>query len=326
MYYNKIYLYFLITSIFYSGISFGQKEKNKDGVYELVKEATEFNYLGLGLHILSIDANKYNCPIMVGGEGFFSTNFIYGGYRILIGEGLAETPGVNEYVGSVYGKGQGILTQSFYGGIPIFRKIKKEDVEITVGVEGNTRYYVIVPANVKKSYCLDFGYDIGITPYIGPANKFTGVPYGTTTPIELESLGNGNSNLFTKYDYGILRIGGAITTQHSTHVKTEKFGGGSSTTYIRKYANFTFPIRAVLDDMLVPTYNNAYYRYELDGHTEISKVGFNIGFSFMEPDRLGTVFFGEIGYFPGPKMGFVNNLYLKFGGGFSFSKILGLVF
>ncbi len=311
---------------FISGVTYSQND-NKDGTYEMVKEATEFNFVGIGLHILSIDLNSYNLPIMVGGEGFVSTNYVYGGYRFLIGEGLRETPGGNDYFGSVYGKQQGVMTNSFFGGVPLYRVIKKEDVKVTVAKGKDVSYYIEVPANVKTSYGIDAGYDFGITPYIGPANKFVGVPYSDNpaqSEINLSDLEFEQG--YTKLDYGILSVGVGITRQNCTQIKTAKYGTKESSSFVRYYARLAFPMRAILDDMLVPTYNNQLFRIELDGHTKMSKLGFNVGVSTIGPNKFSGVFFAEAGYFPGPAMGLVNNLYIKFGAGFSFSKIVGMVF
>jgi hypothetical protein len=304
-----------------------QNDKN-DGMYEMVKEATEFNFVGIGLHILSLDVNMYNLPIMVGGEGFVSTNYVYGGYRFLIGEGLRETPGRStEYLGSVYGSHQGVRTGSFYGGIPIYKMVETKDVKVRVAKGKDVSYYLEVPAKVKTAIGIDMAYDYGITPYIGPADKFVGVPYSTDpnqTEVRLSELEF--SQGYTKFDYGVLSIGGGITQQHLTQIKTSKFGVKQSESFLRYYARLSFPVRAVLDDMLVPTPNNQQFRFELDGHTNISKMGFNVGFMTMGPNKFSGVWFAELGYFPGPAMGVVNNLYFKFGGGFSFAKIVGMVF
>jgi hypothetical protein len=325
MYNNmKITIALLVLSSF--GWVYSQDDE-KAGTYELVKEATEFNFVGVGVNILSLDVNMYNLPIMVGGEGFFSTNFVYGGYRFMIGEGLRETPGGNEYLGSVYGKQQGVSTNNIYGGIPIYRQIKTEDVHVTVARGKDVSYYIEVPAKVKTSFGIDAGYEFGITPYIGPANKFVGVPYSDNpaqAEINLSDLEFDQG--YTKFDYGILSVGGGVTRQHLTQIRTSKHGLKQAESFVRIYARLSFPVRAILDDMLVPTYNNQYFRMELDGYTKISKMGFNIGWMTMGPNKFSGVFFIEGGYFPGPAMGLVNNLYIKVGGGFSFAKLVGLIF
>ena len=53
----------------------------------------------------------------------------------------------------------------------------------------------------------------------------------------------------------------------------------------------------------------------------MNRVGFNVGTSLQIPKGLGSYRAIEFGYFPGPKAGITNNLYLFAKAGISFAAL-----
>jgi hypothetical protein len=312
----RLFLAFAFTVLSLHTVKAQFKNLENTVAYELLKEETEFTFFSFGVHAFSMELNKYNLPITFGIEGLFSTEMAYAGMGIKVGQGLIDSPNQYQFQGSVYGRVQLVQSTILYGGFHFVNWNKKENVKITLSKGSNSSTYTKIKANVKTSLGGDFGYENGITPYTGPNTYFIGVGNGFSSPIQVPMRG---STGYTTYNFGILQVGLGLTKQHFTEIKTDRYGLKSEHRFLRYYVHLSIPVKAELENVDKPNYNT----FDLNGHTEISKVGYNLGVMSTGIKGFDTIGFAEIGYFPGPRMNYINNLYFKFGVGFSMTKLFG---
>jgi hypothetical protein len=299
-----------------NNINAQRKTQDNTIFVELIREETEFTFFSLGIHAFSLDINKYNLPITFGLEGLFSTQKAYSGMGIKVGQGLIDSPNQYQFDGSLYGRIQLVRSTMLYGGFHLLNWTKRELVKITLVKGNNSTIYTKVNAKVKSGIGLDGAYEFGITPYTGPRNNFIGVGQGFSRPIQVPVRG---STGFTTYNFGHLHIGLGLTKQYLTEIKTDKYGVKSDHRFLRYYVHLSLPTKAILEKIVVPNVNT----FDLNGHTAMSKFGFNIGVLSTGIKGFDNIGFAEIGYFPGPRMDYINNLYFKFGVGFSVTKLFG---
>jgi hypothetical protein len=312
-----LFILFVATILRMHTIEAQRKTQDNTVFAELTKEETEFTFCSLGLHIFSLDVNTYNLPVTFGLEGLLTTQKTYAGMGFKVGQGLIDSPNQYQFEGSLYGRLQLVRSAIVYGGFHILDWTKRETVKITLSRGYNTTTYTKVRANVKTTFGVDAAYEWGITPYTGTANHFIGIGNGFSRPIQIP--GRGQSR-YTTYDFGIVHIGFGFTKQHFTEINTDKYGIKSAHRFLRYYVHISLPSKSILEQIVIPNVNT----FDLNGHTTISRFGYNIGVMSTGIKKIDGIGFIEIGYFPGPKMNYINNLYLKFGGGFSITKLFGI--
>ncbi len=325
---------YLLNTVFIllTAVTFGQKEGKEETLYTKEIDNPNISFIGLGIHFLSLQVDRFNSPIKFGGEAFAKIGKVYGGAKGFIGEALIYDLGSEKSspIYSVYEQSRDYTNFETTAGVEVLAKESKKEVRVILFKQSNTYYYVNVPTTIKKSYGVEASLNTGNMSFTSKASKIIGKP---TLPSDYNGTVNlgdefGYEFMSTYYNYSVLNIGASQTKTYFVLVDSEKYGEHSSSYYIRFYGRLSFLLNHEIDDVIAPLFtdNNphqpvGYYRFQLQDITPVSKIGFNIGVHLMSPRGFGGNYFAELGVLPGPKSGTLGRTYLNFGGGFSLSKL-----
>ncbi len=325
----KYIIIILFSIISISILSQKQEKENKEekSIYTTEVDNPDFSFIG-GALSFSMQGDRFASPIAIGGELFARFGAIYGGARRMAGVEIVtfyktiKTP-ISSATNSLLN-----TSANFMIGYSITDGLERDVSKVILYRSRDTSYYINIPTTLKTSYGIEMAYENGVTGFMGLANKFEGkstFSEGITDKINLgESFYPKYVN--TNFLYNVVSLGASQMKTKCLIVNT-KYGEKRSSSYQRIYARISYLLNYQLADVIAPggeetdTEVPMYYRFKIEGVTPMSKIGFNIGYHIMGVRRFGSMGFAELGVLPGPQSGFLGRVYVKVGGGFSFSKL-----
>jgi hypothetical protein len=325
-------LFLLICFCFYSSFTFSQKDTVG---YTLLEDNPEFNFISGGMDIINVSFDNNAWPWGTGGSVQFEFDPIYGALNYCFAGSMANwvqdpTGNANNGAISIYKNRDGGTKSEISGYVGYSFKKWKEKGKAIITLANRSKVTVVtsVDATYEKKYALELGFKKGFSYYQsvvdGGGNGFMAVPY-----LANDQLGNSNPiqlNAGTTLEYTVVNLGFSFIKKHDVVIDVEDYGHKRGHSFMRFYGRLSFLINSNLDDVHKPVdddWDNGspHFKYNINDNTPMNKVGFNLGISSQIPKGLGGYRAVEFGYFPGPKVGITNNLYLFGKVGFSFAAL-----
>lgn len=232
------------------------------------------------------------------------------------------------YITNVKGSSVYKSTKSRYANTTLgysFSKIKQGKVYIRLG-SGSTNggmtkieKYTYVDAKYKQQFGVQGGYQkgfshltvpsgISVTDYYDESAKVVQTQYKTSTFME----------------YAWLSFGGSYSKMIDVEVDLSTYGVRSNESLTRFYGNILLSTQSSLEDIYMVSdfgSSSSYtHRYVLNGNTNLSRLGFNIGYEVFKIKSIGLFYNLEIGLMPGVKIEGAGNGYLSFKWGMLIGK------
>jgi hypothetical protein len=201
-----------------------------------------------------------------------------------------------------------------------FQKETEGTIKVHIKSEGKVSYYAKIPAHYNKLFGIQAGYKKGFSHLTIPAGAMVKDYYAPENGAFAAENG-----MTTFMQYGWISVGPSYGRTVDVEIDVDQYGHRKAQYFERYYANVLIAGKSTLEDVYYTTdfggSNQMVHQYVLDGNTEMSKIGFNIGFESYKFDRFGFIYGLEAGAMPGVKKG--GNGYLQFKWGFIFGKAFG---
>lgn len=290
--------------------------------YALEEDDPNINYIGGGINVLEFTLDNRGSNIGCGGTvigqiGKFGFNFNTG-----LGTGIFDDAVDISDAISIYSRhmiSTGMSGNIRYG---IVENTNKEDIRIHLKSSGNTSYVTDIPGTVRTLHCVDLGFSKGTGLYSIDFNSDAmALPYGSSTAYPLDNFAS--NYLSTNYHYTFLKFGYSRVKMHDLVINADGYGIKRSRGVGSIYGHLVLGLNGSLEDVAARINQSSADYYQLDVTTpnDFGKLGFDVGTMFTIPKIFGGYYGAELGYMPGPKLGFVYNTYFRFFLGFTFTHM-----
>ena len=305
----------LCIAIFSSALANGQKS------YTLVKENTDIKFADLKISVWDILISPSRMTFAGGAGGRLYLNGLYLNlnYDFHYLDEMAEASTAEQVRGtSIYAPTKSRNAEAVVG--YFFQKESEGEIKVHIKSEGKTSYYARIPAAYNKIFGVQGGYKKGFSRLLIPTGAKVKDYYapeaGTITTTE---------GMSTFMQYGWISFGASYGKIADVEIDVEGYGHRRAQFFNRFYANVLLAGKSTLEDVYYTTEfggsNEMVHQYVLQDNTEMSKIGFNLGYESHKFDRFGFIYGLEIGSMPGVKSG--GNGYLLFKWGLIFGKAFG---
>ncbi len=323
----------LLSLLFIFNLCFSQgNEKNDTVKYSIIEDIPQFDFISGSFEIPSLNFNMNSFPVGLVGGIDFSFGPIYGGASYILAGTLADADFIEtsetNYAKSIYTPRNKKSELNTYIGYPIKKYESTKEVSVHVKRKGDINYFIWVDATEEKQISLEAGVTSGYSFY--QSNKFKAMPVDPITsdgrimtePIEI--------NASTTLAYNVLNIGFSVIKKHDLVISLGERGHRRSNSFERIYGAISYRLSSVMDDVSRPIDGNwgdwlnsspDHYKFILNDFTPMHNFGFKIGKTRFKAKGSGLYTKAEVGYFPGPKVGFYKNLYFYYGFGLNISTL-----